>query len=98
MLVDRLWLRGISKVELHLDEWLKNFAASNKLCRWFDYDPEKLEKFREKYRNELSDNQELVDKVLKIASEQPVILVHASNDRDYNDEVVLKEYLKMSSE
>ncbi len=34
-LVDRLWSRGISKENAHLDLWLKEIAPSTELRKWF---------------------------------------------------------------
>lgn len=38
ILVDRLWPRGISKVNAHLDYWFKDIAPSNKLRSWFNHE------------------------------------------------------------
>ncbi|MFX9883448.1 DUF488 family protein, partial [Acinetobacter baumannii] len=35
ILVDRLWSRGISKENAHLDLWLKEIAPSTELRKWF---------------------------------------------------------------
>ncbi len=40
VLLDRIWLRGVSKEELDLDEWCKEVASSGELRRWFGHDPE----------------------------------------------------------
>jgi uncharacterized protein YeaO (DUF488 family) len=71
VLVDRLWLRGISKVELHLDEWLKNFAPSTDLCKWFDHDAKKINEFRLRYRNELKPNMLPVTKLSASPKDKP---------------------------
>ncbi|GAA1573231.1 hypothetical protein GCM10009804_32250 [Kribbella hippodromi] len=39
VLVDRLWPRGISKEQAHLDEWCKEVAPSNELREWYGHDP-----------------------------------------------------------
>jgi uncharacterized protein YeaO (DUF488 family) len=39
ILVDRLWMRGLKKETMRLDDWLKEVAPSNTLHRWFGYDP-----------------------------------------------------------
>lgn len=39
VLVDRLWPRGLSKDEAHIDVWMKDIAPSSALRRWFNHDP-----------------------------------------------------------
>ncbi len=46
ILVDRLWPRGISKVNAKLDEWEKEIAPSKELRTWFSHDPEKFPDFK----------------------------------------------------
>ena len=41
VLVDRLWPRGLSKINAALDEWCKDLAPSDKLREWFGHDPSK---------------------------------------------------------
>lgn len=54
ILIDRLWPRGISKENAHIDLWLKEIAPSTELRKWFNHDPEKWEEFKKLYRDELS--------------------------------------------
>jgi uncharacterized protein YeaO (DUF488 family) len=44
--VDRLWPRGVSKVQAKLDEWIKEIAPSGELRRWFAHKPERWDEFR----------------------------------------------------
>ncbi len=53
ILVDRLWPRGVSKKEAHLDYWLKDVAPSPDLRKWFNHEPEKFDAFSKQYRTEL---------------------------------------------
>ena len=48
-LVERLWPRGIKKMELQLDGWLKEVAPSPELRKWFGHDAEKWPQFRRRY-------------------------------------------------
>lgn len=41
VLVDRLWPRGVSKINLRLDMWAKGAAPSTALRKWFGHDPER---------------------------------------------------------
>lgn len=52
-LVDRLWPRGVSKPESHLDGWLKELAPSDELRLWFGHNPAHWKEFKRRYRLEL---------------------------------------------
>ncbi|MEE8824912.1 hypothetical protein LASUN_17090 [Lentilactobacillus sunkii] len=96
VLVDRLWPRGISKVNAKLDEWEKEIAPSKDLRKWFSHDPEKFPDFKTKYIAELDDNQKTAD-FIKLIGEHlkttNVILLYGAKDRENNQAVVLKQYL-----
>src|SRR5215813_3444513 len=55
VLVDRVWPRGTSKAEAHLDEWLKDVAPSTGLRTWYGHRPEMFHEFRRRYIAELRD-------------------------------------------
>lgn len=56
ILVDRLWPRGVSKDHAALDHWFKGVAPSDELRKWFGHDPEKFDRFAERYREELDED------------------------------------------
>jgi len=93
LLVDRVWPRGISKGDLDLDDWIKEVAPSTDLRKWFGHDPERWEEFRRRYRAELDDNKDAVDRCLAWCRKGPVILLYGAKDRDHNQAVVLQAYL-----
>jgi uncharacterized protein YeaO (DUF488 family) len=93
VLVDRLWPRGISKQELHLDEWLKDVAPSTELRRWFNHLPERWDEFQKRYKKELAANAEDVDKLLTLAKQRSLTLIYGARDEQHNDAVVLQEVL-----
>lgn len=45
VLVDRIWLRGISKKEARLNQWVKELAPSTELREWYCHIPEKFDEF-----------------------------------------------------
>lgn len=94
ILVDRLWPRGVSKEDAQLDEWLKEIAPSSELRQWFDHEPDKFDSFRTRYEAELSDKEELINKLIDKAGEQTVTLLYAAKDETHNHAVVLKEFLQ----
>src|SRR5699024_2549739 len=98
ILVDRMWPRGISKAEAHLDEWEKEVAPSEELRKWFDHDPEKYKSFKEKYKQEMKDNKlqkESLNKLKKWTKqhEKNITLIYGAKDEKYNHAKVLKEIL-----
>ena len=48
ILVDRLWVRGLSKEKAKLDLWVKGIAPSTELRRWYGHDPTKWTGFKTK--------------------------------------------------
>ena len=96
ILVDRLWPRGISKANAHLDWWCKEVAPSPDLRKWFNHTAEKYPGFVARYQAELAANpayQELKARVQAQLSVQDVILLFGAKDERHNQAVVLKECL-----
>lgn len=99
LLVDRLWPRGISKVNAQLDDWVKEIGPSTELRKWFNHDPEKYPEFVKKYQTELDANPITPDFIRQVAEQlakQPVILLFGAKDETHNQAVVLQEYLLAS--
>ena len=99
LLVDRLWPRGISKVNAQLDDWVKEIGPSTELRKWFNHDPEKYPEFVKKYQAELDANPITPDFIRQVAEQlakQPVILLFGAKDDTHNQAVVLQEYLLAS--
>jgi len=94
VLVDRLWPRGVSREDAHLDEWMKEIAPTSDLRRWFGHDPDKWKEFKRKYFKELDDREELVRKLLDMAAERTLTLVYGAKDEEHNNAVALKKYLE----
>lgn len=94
LLVDRVWPRGIGKDDLELDDWIKEIAPSNELRKWFGHDPDRWEEFRRRYRAELDNNDAAVERCLAWRCKGPVVLLFGAKDRDHNQAVVLREYLR----
>ena len=46
ILVDRLWLRGLTKEKAGVNVWLKEIAPSTALRQWFGHDPDKWAEFQ----------------------------------------------------
>ena len=100
LLIDRLWPRGVSKAKAALDDWLKEIAPSTELRQWFSHDPDRWPEFQRRYRAELREHAEELDRIRAMAKKHTVTLVYSAHDEEHNDAVVLRDVLlgkKMSS-
>ena len=97
ILVDRLWSRGISKVNAHLDQWLKEVGPSNDLRKWFNHDLAKYPEFQQRYLAELDKTPAPYNSLRAIVQEQlkqqDVILLFGAKDVEHNQAVVLANKL-----
>ncbi len=95
ILVDRLWPRGLSKEDAHIDLWLKEIAPSNELRKWFSHDPEKFGEFRHRYKAELASesHKEALAKLREMVSQGYVTLVFAAHDSEHSNVTVLRDVL-----
>ena len=93
ILIDRLWPRGLSKEEAHIDEWVKDVAPSTGLRKWFSHDPGKWGEFRKRFFVELGKAQQSVDSIIAAERKGTVTLLFGSKEERYNNAVALKEYL-----
>ncbi|GHB13682.1 hypothetical protein GCM10010512_51350 [Streptomyces thermoviolaceus subsp. thermoviolaceus] len=98
LLVDRLWPRGVSKEDAHVDEWLRDVAPSTELRRWYGHDPERFTEFRRRYRAELDDpeHRQAVARVRDLAARGKVTLLTATKDVDRSGAAVLAEWLNQA--
>ena len=98
ILVERLWPRGLTKVDARIDLWLKEVAPSPELRRWFDHRPDRWPEFKRRYHEELEERSEALETLLQRITDGPVTFVFASRETRYNNAVALKEYLEESWE
>ena len=94
VLVDRIWPRGVTREEAHLDEWARELAPSTGLRRWFGHDPARFEEFQHRYTAELASQAEKLRELRARAREGALTLVYAARDTEHNDAVVLAELLR----
>ena len=94
VLVDHLWSRGVSRERARLDEWARELAPSDELRRWFDHVPERFEEFRARYRRELNDHADSIEKLRDRAKKGRVTIVYAARDQEHNNAAVLAELLR----
>lgn len=96
VLVDRLWPRGLLKETAALDTWLKDVAPSPDLRRWWDHDPDRLEEFAARYRDELETNPALEDLREMGDEHRTVTLLYAARDPHVNHARILRDVVAHS--
>lgn len=97
VLVDRMWPRGISKEEAHLDEWMKEVGPSKDLIEGFHHGEISWDDFKKQYWIELNHKPDLIGRLKDLARKDGVVLLYGSKDVEHNQAVVLKEYLTTHS-
>ncbi|WP_323084498.1 DUF488 domain-containing protein [Providencia alcalifaciens] len=93
ILVDRLWPRGIKKVDLQCDVWNKAVAPSNELRKWFHQHTDQFELFVTKYQQELQQN-DAWHAVLTKAQQGDITLLYSAKDTQHNQALVLKAFIE----
>lgn len=94
LLVDKIWPRGVSKEDAQLDEWNKDLAPSDDLRKWFDHDEEKFDEFTKRYKKELKENKDELERIREIAKDKRVCLLYGAKDEEHNQAEVLKDVLE----
>ncbi len=99
VLVDRLWARGISKEDAHLNAWMRELRPSKELREWFGHRPERWSGFQERYQQELLAplRQLFLDLLQSAAHVSVVTLIYGARDTQRNEAVVLRDYLLAQS-
>ena len=93
ILVDRIWPRGVSKEEAHLDGWMKEIAPSSELRKWFGHKEDLFQEFSKKYETELKNKPDLVKELQEKADKKRLTLLYGAKDETYNQAVVLMNFL-----
>jgi uncharacterized protein YeaO (DUF488 family) len=93
LLVDRLWPRGLSKENAHIDLWLREIGPSTALRKWFNHDPARWAEFQRRYDAELKEKATLLATIKKHAKTKPVTLLYSAKDEQHNQAVALRSFL-----
>lgn len=96
ILVDRLWPRGMSKDQAHIDLWLKDVAPTPALRRWFGHDPSKWQAFRRRYFQELAQNTQAVRLITDRSGRETVTLLYAAKDTQHNHALALQQFIQQA--
>jgi len=97
ILVERLWPRGVTKHKGAIDLWLKDFAPSTQLRKWYGHDPARWTEFQKRYRAELNDLGDLLPLLKRITDNETVTFVYAAKDEAHNSAILLKARLESGS-
>jgi len=93
ILIDRLWPRGVRKVDAAIDQWAKDIAPSTALRKWFGHDPARWQEFRSRYAVEVHAHLEQLNRLRALARKGPITLVYSAHDELHNDDVALRDFL-----
>ena len=93
ILVDRLWPRGVRKVDAAIDLWARDIAPSTGLRKWFGHNPTRWPEFRRRYSEEMRQHRDRLGELRALAQGGRITLVFAAHDAAHNDAVVLREIL-----
>lgn len=94
ILVDRLWPRGLTKEEAHINDWEKSLAPSTELRKWFHHDRELWHEFQKKYITELKKNKHIESFIEKHRNNKTITLLYAAKDTEHNHAQILKTFLE----
>jgi uncharacterized protein YeaO (DUF488 family) len=96
VLVDRVWPRGLTKDEAHIDEWLKQVAPSTGLRKWYAHDPRRFKEFTSRYLAELEDPKraEALATLRRLSRERTLTLLSATKDIEISQAAVLADVLR----
>ena len=94
ILVERLWPRGLTKLQAKVDLWLKDVAPSTELRKWFGHDPDRWDEFRRRYQKELRSKEDQIKLLKRKAKAGTITLIYAARDEEHNGALVLKQFLQ----
>lgn len=96
VLVDRLWPRGLRKVDAGFDQWRKDLAPSTELRRFYGHRPERFSEFAQRYRAELMSDEAAaaVSEMIELHRRRPVSFLTASRDLEHSGAAVLAQHVE----
>lgn len=99
VLVERLWPRGLSREDAHLDLWLRDIAPSADLRKWYGHDPSRFEEFQRRYLAELAEEpaRTSLSQLQALGDEGTVTLLFAARDVEHSNAAVLRARLERRS-
>ncbi len=94
VLVDRLWPRGIKKVDANIDEWAKEVTPSTDLRNWWHEHSDKYAEFTKKYKQELNKNDAFQVFLDEMKDKKTITLISSIKDIEHSHVPILKKYIE----
>ena len=96
ILVDRLWPRGLRKVDADIDQWRKDLSPSTALRKFYGHQPERFAEFTRRYRTELRRREAAaaVSEMVELNRRRPVTFLTASRDLEHSEAAVLAKHVQ----
>lgn len=94
VLVDRRWPEDLPREDADLTLWLHSAAPSEELRDWYGGDPDRREEYLRRYRTELEDRQEELNRLEQLGRAARLTLVHAAAGGEASHAAVVKELLE----
>ena len=96
ILVDRLWPRGLRKVDADIDQWRKDLSPSTELRQFYGHRPERFTEFARRYRAELrrAEGAAAVAEMVAINRRRAVTFLTASRDLEGSEAAVLARHVQ----
>ncbi|MFI8004697.1 DUF488 domain-containing protein [Streptomyces sp. NPDC086010] len=96
VLVDRIWPRGLAKVNADLDEWCKQVAPSTELRKWYHHDVDRFDEFSRRYHEELEDTEraKALEHLRELADAGTLTLLTATKQPEISEAKVLADILR----
>jgi uncharacterized protein YeaO (DUF488 family) len=92
--VDRLWPRGVRKSTPNVEIWMADIAPTDELRKWYQHDPKKWVRFKQRYIKELQKNGLVEELVNLVVNTSVTTFVYAASDTAHNNAAVLKEFVE----
>ena len=95
VLVDRLWPRGKTKAAVDADEWARDVAPSPGLRQWYAHEVTRYDEFAQRYRDELTNDEQrtTLERLIALSLARPLVLLTASRDIEHSSAEVLRAVL-----
>lgn len=94
LFIDKSWPEGVSEDEAKVDLWLKEIAPRKDIDEWPEDDPERFDKFKEEYRDELRKKKTLIKIIRDTEKEKgTVTILYSAQDPECNAAAVLRDKL-----
>lgn len=94
ILVDRIWPRGIKKVDAKIDVWAKDITPSTELRNWWHEHNDKYSDFAKKYRQELTKNEAFQRFLDDTKDKKTITLISSVKAIEHSHVPILQKYME----